>query len=202
MVITGSDDNIATVFEVASGKELSHLPQGGPVRAVAFSPVGRFVATGSDDKTARVFEAASGKELSRLTEGGRVAAVAFSPDGRFVATGSDDTTARVFEAASGKELSRLTEGGRVAAVTFSPKDSDIDTNALITWLWPLRSIPRLILTANIVSDRSGIIVTREPLREEDLMSEACSRLTRNLTRDEWKQYLGDTPPQRTCPNLP
>jgi WD40 repeat protein len=37
---------------------------------------------------------------------------------------------------------------------------------------------------------------------KDLIDEACARLTRNLTRSEWQQYLGDEPYRPTCPNLP
>jgi hypothetical protein len=38
---------------------------------------------------------------------------------------------------------------------------------------------------------------------EDLITEACSRVTRNLTRAEWAQYIGDALPyQAVCPNLP
>ncbi len=38
---------------------------------------------------------------------------------------------------------------------------------------------------------------------EELISDACSRVTRNLTRAEWNQYIGDALPyQAVCPNLP
>ncbi|MBI1792682.1 MAG: hypothetical protein HYR70_00640 [Chloroflexi bacterium] len=40
-------------------------------------------------------------------------------------------------------------------------------------------------------------------RPDDLIAEACSRATRNLTRAEWEQYIGDALPfQAVCPNLP
>jgi WD40 repeat protein len=39
-------------------------------------------------------------------------------------------------------------------------------------------------------------------RPEDLIAEACSRLTRNLTKGEWRLYLGDEPYQKTCKHLP
>jgi len=39
-----------------------------------------------------------------------------------------------------------------------------------------------------------------PLEPEN---EACNYLRRNLTRPEWKQYIGDALPyQAVCPNLP
>lgn len=31
---------------------------------------------------------------------------------------------------------------------------------------------------------------------------ACRIANRNLTRAEWRQYLGDLPYQKTCPDLP
>ncbi len=34
------------------------------------------------------------------------------------------------------------------------------------------------------------------------MAEACRRLPRNLTREEWPLYLGNEPYRKTCPNLP
>lgn len=35
-----------------------------------------------------------------------------------------------------------------------------------------------------------------------LIAEACRRLHRNLTHDEWQQYLGEVPEHATCPDLP
>ena len=40
------------------------------------------------------------------------------------------------------------------------------------------------------------------LSPADLIAEACARLTRNLTQDEWRQYLADEPYAPTCPHLP
>ncbi len=40
------------------------------------------------------------------------------------------------------------------------------------------------------------------LRPEDLLNDACSRVTRNLTYKEWSAYLSGEPYERTCPNLP
>jgi len=43
---------------------------------------------------------------------------------------------------------------------------------------------------------------------KDLIANACATMPRNLTRDEWKQYIGEALPypakqeDATCPNLP
>jgi hypothetical protein len=56
-VLTGSDDNTARLWSVATGKALGPpLQHQGEVVAVAFNPDGLTVLTGSVDKTARVWE--------------------------------------------------------------------------------------------------------------------------------------------------
>jgi WD40 repeat protein len=226
------------VFEAASGKEVSRLTRQGRVRAVAFSPDGRWVATGSYDNTARVFEAASGKEVSRLTQQGPVSAVAFSPDGRWVATGSYDKTARVFEAASGKEVAKVPLRDTVSFVSFGP-DGRSRLNAIPATLLAvtpnaahlidlsthqetsridaggavraarLTEGQRYLELATVLASTAErdvvteVRITRHALRPDDLQEDACSRLTRNLTLEEWKEYLGPAIPyRRTCPKLP
>ena len=73
---------------VADGRERARITHDGPVRAVAFSPDGKFLATASWDKTARIVAVADGRERARITHDAAVAAVAFSPDGKSLATAS------------------------------------------------------------------------------------------------------------------
>jgi WD40 repeat protein len=150
----------------------------GPVFSAPLSPDVKFVVTASGDNTARVWEAASGEEVARMAHWDWVEAVAFSPDGQWLATGSDDGTARVWEAASGQEVARMAHEDMVFAVAFSPDGQWLATasgdNMARVWLvWP-----------------------------DDLIAESCARLTRNLTLEEWKRYLGDEPYRKTCPALP
>jgi WD40 repeat protein len=144
---------------------------------VAFSPDGTQVATGSSDGSARVFGAATGAEISRLGHDGPVTAVAFSPDGTQVATGSSDGSARVFGAATGAEISRLDHDGPVTAVAFSPDGTQVatasnDASARVWW-----------------ADHSQLI------------EQAASRLTRNLTQQEWRRYFRDVPYRKTQADL-
>ena len=58
LVLTGSADNTARLWEANTGKELRRFEgHTGSVLAVAFSPDGRLVLTGSADNTARLWEA-------------------------------------------------------------------------------------------------------------------------------------------------
>ena len=47
-------------WNVASGREVARMMQNGVVRAVAFSPDGKWRVSGSGDATARIWDAASG----------------------------------------------------------------------------------------------------------------------------------------------
>jgi hypothetical protein len=69
----------------------------GPIRALAFSPNGRYILTGSNDKTAKLWTL-DGRELQTFSgHTGPVISVAFSPDGRSFMTGSKDNTAKLWK---------------------------------------------------------------------------------------------------------
>lgn len=75
------------------------------VKAIAFSPDGRWLASASNDNTAKIWDLESGFELRSLRGHTKiVTSVAFSPDGRLVATASDDNVVKVWDVATGEEL--------------------------------------------------------------------------------------------------
>lgn len=139
LILTGSTDQTARLWDARSGSEIrrftGHL---GEVSA-SFSPDGRQVLTASYD--VRLWDTGSGKELLHVEGDGQpVNAAAFSPDGRFVLTGGDvvrredpeaaprtpaetraELASRLRDASSGNELRRF-EGhdGPVRCVAFSP----------------------------------------------------------------------------------
>ncbi len=177
LLASGGQDGSARVWDGASGAQIALLQHEGPVQGVAFSPDGQRLATASLDRSARIWEARNGKELLRLRHEEAVQAVLYSHDGAVLASAGWDRTARLWDAAAGTELARLAHEDPVLAVAFSADQRQLasasgKTGAL--WIW----------------------------RAEDLISEICARLTRNLTVEEWEAHLGSEPYRPTCATLP
>jgi WD40 repeat protein/tRNA A-37 threonylcarbamoyl transferase component Bud32 len=125
IIVTGSEDHTACLWEAATGTRLRTLPHGGLVTAVAFSPDGKTVLTGSTDKAARLWDITTGEVRHCFVgHGGAVWDVAFSPDAKAVLTGSEDHSARLWDTETGKQLKQFDHKGVVQAAAFSPKDSN------------------------------------------------------------------------------
>ncbi|MGC9395145.1 MAG: eIF2A-related protein [Anaerolineae bacterium] len=220
---TAGIDGTARVWEIATGQEIARFDHAGAVWAVKFSPDGKWIATASEDWTARLWDVENKSELiwwgheayvhdvAFSPDGHRLAAasldgtatvwntlllrtrrpvarldhekdgvwmVVFSPDGKWLATATTSGTARVWDVSSGEEVARVAHGNLVNTITFGPDGRWLATGSSDA-------------TARVWNWRSA-----------DVVDEACNRLPRNLTREEWKRYLPGSLYRRTCSNLP
>jgi WD40 repeat protein len=154
---------------------------GTTIGAIAFSRDSRYLAAAAG-ALVHLWDLHSGKEVASLRHAGvmtaLVYAVAFSSDGRYLATGSRDGYTRVWEVPEGREISRMSFNKDAAQkLAFAAADKYLIASgerSLTFWLW----------------------------RSEDLISEACGRLLRNLTEDECRQYMGAERYRKTCENVP
>ena len=176
--VATANEAAVVIWAVPTGREVRRLEDASDVEDVAFSPDGQWIAAGGRDKMVRIWEFRTGRPNQQMSLAEEINAVAFSPDGKFLAAAGSGRTARVWELSTGREIQRLTTGGKANSVAFSPDGQYIATAS---------------------SDRTARVWRWKP---EDLVSQADSLLTRNLTRDEWKTYLGREPYRKTCPNLP
>ncbi len=196
----------------------------GELRDLAFSPDGKTLASVWSDGTVRLWDVVHRRPYGRPLTGhiGAVNSVAFSPDGRLLATGGDDYTVRLWKVscacADGAPV-QLTSF--VSAVAFSPDGTLLATGGGETTvqLWdvatrqplgpPLRGLSQPVIAAAFsangkllaAGDYNGNIHEWDV----DLASwpaRACEVADRNLTAQEWAQYLGDRPYHKTCPGAP
>ena len=171
-------------WEVASGRQVASVddPQDQAyIFAVkpTFDPSGKILAVVTRDNLVHLMDLATGRELARLKHDVKdVTDLTFSSDGHWLAAATRDHIARVWELPSGREVARLEHPNQVMRVAFSPDGSRLATACLDKqvrlWYW----------------------------RTADLVAAACRRLPRNLSREEWREYLGDEPYRPTCSNLP
>jgi RNA polymerase sigma factor (sigma-70 family) len=139
-------DNVVSVWDVSTGKELRHFPghvfqedSHRRVYCVAFSPDGRLLAFGGQEPYIALHDAATGQEMRRLDGFPHaVSALTFSPDGRILASGDwTGGVVRLWEVATGQQFGRFTgHEGRVHRLAFSADGTTLisggeDTTALV-----------------------------------------------------------------------
>jgi WD40 repeat protein/uncharacterized caspase-like protein len=122
LLLSGSDDKTARVWDLATGREIrtfgGHADQ---VLSVAFAPDGRTIATGSWDKKLILRDVRTGKTLHVLQDNGWVLTARFSPDGRLLASGTRGNRATVWDVATGRPLHHFAgHQSNVTGVAFSP----------------------------------------------------------------------------------
>ena len=111
LLVTGSWDRSAKIWDIATGKAVRKLDglHQGYVNSVEFSPDGQTILTASDDGTARLWDAATGEPSETILQGheSRIRQASFSRDGTHVLTTANDKTARIWDRHTGETLQTL-----------------------------------------------------------------------------------------------
>ena len=213
------------LWEVASRSKLAELSEAQTVvTSLAFSPDGKILATGGDKVI--LWDMSNRTKMAELTKQPFevIISLAFSPDGKTLATGRQDKTIVLWDVASRKELAQL-KGytDAVTSVTFSPDGKTLasaskDKSIL---LWDVATRVRLVQlqghTAGVNSvafspngqtlvsgsDDTNTNVILWDIAVENWQKRACQLANRNLTSDEWDEYMGSNREYaKTCPDLP
>ncbi|HEY0321385.1 MAG TPA: WD40 repeat domain-containing protein [Pyrinomonadaceae bacterium] len=214
----GGTDNTVGVWDVSSGREISRINHGAAVHIIAFSPDGRQMVTAGNTSNARLWNLSNGQESTWLHHDGGIWAIAFSPDGKYLVTAGHDRFARIWDVSNGRAVNELRHDSEVRVLVFSK-----DGRFLVTSegyggarVWEFAS-GREITHVEVVNTFSELDISPDgrylamgccytiwvwPLWHSDLIENACNRLTRNLTLEEWRQYLNEEPYSKTCPRLP
>ena len=222
-IATLSADKTVVVWDLDSRKPLAKLASlKHKVKNIVFSPDGKRLVLMSAGETVILWELDGRKPLSTLDNfDSDASGTAFSPDGKLLAMPSRDRTVILWEVASGKALASL-EGhtGRISSVAFSADGKrlasasdddnvmlwDVDRHRLLATLrGHTHSVLGVAFSPNgkrlVSGSRDGTILW--DLDPEHLKAEACRTANRNLTCQEWRQYIGpDIPYRKTCEALP
>ncbi len=216
------------LIDTADGRQLAALPWLGQAGLMTWNVASERLAT-ADSAGLRLWDA-EGRQVGEfeVVEAG-ILALEFSPDGELLATGSESGALVLWRVADGVEVQRRQLVGQVARLDFSADGAYLASAAggllesrgqAQIWqaegLRPLADLEhsRGLLAMEFSPDGRWLATrTAEPMlrvwawRPADLIAEACQRLTRNLSAEEWRYYFagavaGATQPYReTCPGL-
>ncbi|MCC7264641.1 MAG: M6 family metalloprotease domain-containing protein [Candidatus Latescibacteria bacterium] len=121
-LLAAADSNQVHLYRGLSLEEAGNLPVR-YVRALAFSPQGRWLATGGPDGLVRLWELATRREAGfRGRHLDQVEALAFSPDGRWLAAAGADGVVQVWELQTFRRVAALNRPVKysVLCLAFAP----------------------------------------------------------------------------------
>jgi WD40 repeat protein len=198
-----------------------------PVNSIAISPNGSLVAAGLHD-VIMVWDYSTREQVAaELKQQGDIVTVVFSPNGKMLATGSAEGSVILWKV----EGNTFTQMGETLSLTstrrmllaFSPDNQWLAGGSLgFAYLWDTATVLEVariphgsnpVTSVSFTNDGTKLLtVSRKVVRvwnvsaipfvpDNFLIEYACSRLTSNLSRDEWTAYFGETEYNSTCPNL-
>jgi WD40 repeat protein len=177
------------VFEQLLADQMPRMlfEQVGRTDLIIHNANGSHIATGSSIGRVTVFDVRTGRTVSFLeshdvnnSQGmstrADVRALAFGPDPSLLVSGSNDHTVMLWDTAAGRRIGSAFIGHTAAVVQVS-----------------------LAGNANeIVSVDAMGQLRRWPLSNESARARACEIAGRELTEEEWRQYIPDRTYQRLC----
>ncbi|MCP9623035.1 TIR domain-containing protein [Nocardia otitidiscaviarum] len=184
---TADSDGRVRIWDVESGRSRGRPITPEPrLGTLAVSADGERVATGGSDGRVWIWQVETGETIAGPMSGhlGTVVNAAFSPDGKWLVTVGQDGTTRLWDAATGsargssRGISQFGLDSLSSVLTFHPEGKTF-----------------------VTSDIEGVV--REWPIFESVTTELCGRLTANMSRKTWREWVSaDIEYRRLCPALP
>jgi len=191
---------------------------GASANDVAFSADGRVLAVGFHESGLGLFNAQTGRLLARVLHLREVRAVEFGPDGMFLAVttrsysdrGAAVPATHLFRLDSRSQVDDEAEAevilagetflGFVDSGSFLATKDDSSVRVRATGSWEVIGSFAHPRATVVISFRGGLVAQIEPgnltvgrWKPDDLKSELRHRLPRDLSPDEWQEYMGSEP---------
>jgi WD40 repeat protein len=202
------------------------------VLSLAFSPDGKILAAGSSDRSVLFWDVATGERIGKFDGFKRaVISLTFSTDGQILAAGNEDSTIILFNMKKSQVIGQplTAHTAEVTSLAFSPDQKILASagNDHIIRLWDV--ITRQSLGGFVTDDNDEVqnlifspdgkalisssgdnsigsqksIIKQWSVDFELWKRLACQIANRNLTKEEWQQYVGEIEPyHKTCLDLP
>ncbi len=222
----GFGNGLIRIWDVNTGVVLHDLygHSQSLISSLAFSRDGRQLVAGGDDRHVHIWDLTTLKEAQSHLEGHSqaVGALAFSRDGHLLASSGSDKIIQIWDVRGGySKLGPPLVGPEdiVAGVAFSPDGKTLAAVSLdgSIFLWNVDSRSPIVSSLRgregavalsfdptgdrlVTADSQGLLLW--DLRFESWRKLACATVRRNLTKDEWREYMENAPYRKTCPDFP
>lgn len=208
-------DSMPMLWDIQKGEKLPGLNHYGKVKVFAFSEDGTVLATFGNDNMIRLWDIETSKELFNITHNDTVTELTFSPKGSELAIiGGDEV--RLIDYKKRKDLPKPQHDGLVQKVTFSSNDNklamisgnviqliDIETGKKLQRVEHKSQVkdvafsPNGEMLASASDDKTARIWL---LNSTEMIENACSRITWNMTIEQWQRFMDD--PVSDCITCP
>ncbi|MFL5951769.1 MAG: BTAD domain-containing putative transcriptional regulator [Gaiellaceae bacterium] len=221
LAVEGQPADAISLYDLRTGDRVVELPgRDGTPQDIHFSPDGKLLASATLAGATDLWDVATGKSLARLLNGSHQAydsAAGFSPDGRLLAVGDTSGKVVIWDVAKRRPVGSplVGENSALHGVDFDPTGQmlvtmsddgnlrlwDVATEKLIGAPIPVSGGGG---TAEFFPDGThvladfgptGVVWNVDPVAWE---AQACRVAHRDLTREEWNDFLGERAYRPVC----
>ncbi|MEW7992509.1 MAG: toll/interleukin-1 receptor domain-containing protein [Candidatus Thiodiazotropha sp.] len=177
-IVAATEASSLFVWRWNQAEDFTEIPLEKKIRRLIISDSGnRLAVLGQGDKSViTIWDLGLRQPLTTITQESAITDASFDPGDAYLATSSSDFNARIWDLSSGEQICQFSHDADVGRVSFSHGEG------------------RYVASAGGRSDRCCRVWLWQ---SADLVAEACARLNRDLTPEEWQQYLGQEPYRAT-----